>query len=163
MARKTIEGGSIASRAVALLCFAALAFMASRRANPSSTLLLLSAASGFLAAWVFMKTLGVLLYTANSPLRTQYGWAGVKRVMGRGFVMMLPFTVLAMVAEFRLGWNATQAFTSAGIMAASSAMGADMIQLGGRRLPSLLLPMLGAVTFSMLWMAMSSALQVALR
>jgi hypothetical protein len=42
-------------------------------------------------------------------------------------------------------------------------VGADLIRLGGRKLPSFALPMLAALAFSAVWLGLSSTLREAMR
>ena len=163
MTQETNQEGSIFSRAVALFCFGLLGALANRRGNPAVEAALFYGGSALVITWIFLMTLGGLVYATNAPIRRTCGWAGIQRVLGRGFLLIVPFTALALIAEFGLGWHATQAFASAGIMSAGAAVGADLIRLGGRKLPSFALPMLAALAFSAVWLGLSSTLREAMR
>jgi hypothetical protein len=163
MTEEANQEGTVYSRAVALCCFGLLGALANRRGNPGVEAALFCGGSALVFTWIFLKTLGGLVYATNAPIRHTCGWAGIKLALGRGFVLIVPFTVLALIAEFGLGWHATQAFASAGIMSAGAAVGADLIRLGGRKLPSFALPMLAALAFSAVWLGLSSTLREAMR
>jgi hypothetical protein len=163
MTQETNQEGSIVSRAVALCCFGVLGALANRRGNLGVEAAVFCGGSTLVITWIFMKALGGLVYATNAPIRQSCGWTGIKLVLGRGFVLIVPFTVLALIADFGLGWHATQAFATAGIMSAGAAVGADLIRLGGSKLPSFALPMLGALAFSAIWLGLGSTLQAAMR
>lgn len=147
------------TRIAALLCFTVLGALAVHRANPSVLAISCAALAGLVAAGVFLVVLGFLLHETNPPLRGRLGRAGVNDAVGRGFTLLIPFTVLALLADFVLGWDATQAFTSAGVMAAAASLSADLMRQGARKFTGFALPMLGAFGFSMVWMVLGSAVR----
>ena len=77
--------------------------------------------------------------------------------------MMLPFMVMALVAELFLDWNAAQVFTQAGIMACGSVVGAEVVKSSGGKVLHIVAPVAGAFFFSFLWMLLSAAAQAAAR
>ncbi len=147
------------TRIAALLCFTVLGALAVHRTNPSALAISCAALVGLVAAGVFLVVLGFLLHETNPPLRARLGRPGVNDAVGRGFTLLIPFTVLALLADFVLGWDATQAFTSAGVMAAAASLSADLMRQGARKFAGFALPMLGAFGFSMVWMVLSSAMR----
>lgn len=82
--------------------------------------------------------------------------AAVPRSVDEAFVLLLPYALIAALAEGVLGWSAVQAFTSAGLMTAAGLAGAGAIAQGGRPLPNLLLPMLLVLPASMGWMLLAA-------
>lgn len=81
--------------------------------------------------------------------------AGIARAVDAAFVLLLPYALLAALAEGVFGWSAVQAFANAGLMSAAGLAGAGPIALGGRPLPNLLLAAgLGALA-SAAWMTLA--------
>jgi hypothetical protein len=151
------------TRIATLVCFAILGALATRRGNPTALGAAFSAGIGLIAAWAFLVALGFVVHGTNPPIRSRLGRVGVNEAVGRSYVMMVPFTVLALLADFVLGWDATQAFVSAGVMTAGAALAADLMRQGARKFAGFALPMLGAFGFSMVWMALSSTLREAMK
>jgi len=130
-----------------LLCLALLGGLVP--AEGTSWLLVgLSALTGLLAGWVLLLLLGWGLALIGGKVSR----AGVKTAVSRGFLLLVPFTVLALAAEWGLGWQAAGAFTAAGIMTGSTAVGVELAQAGGGKLRSLLLPVLGGAAVTSGWM-----------
>ena len=84
-------------------------------------------------------------------------------------LLLLPFAVLALVAELLLGWNASQTFSSAatrddinyvassaGLMTACGAVGVEVSRRGGGTLRSMLVPTAIAVALAAAWMILST-------
>jgi hypothetical protein len=163
MAEKAAEGGTTINRIVTVLCFAVLGALTTHRMNGSAGFFLASAIGGAAVAWICLSILGWLLGAVNAQILRQHGRLGIHQALGKGFILMFPFTVLALLAELALGWNATQAFTSAGIMTAGAAVGAELIKSGGGKVSSWVLPSLGAVAFSAIWILLSALVRVAWR
>jgi hypothetical protein len=157
------QESSLPSRIAALLCFAMLAGLAAHRGNPSTKSVAIAAIGGLAAAWLCLWLFGRLLYTFNGAVRHKYGWDGIWQAVGRNFVLLIPYTVLALLADTVLGWNATQAFASAGIMTSGAAVGAELVGLGGGKAANMLLPMIGGMGFTMLWMVTGSLLRAVAR
>ena len=97
----------------------------------------------------------LLLLLFNPQARRQSGWSGVSATVSRGFVMLVPFTVLAAVAHFWLHWNAAQLFTSSGLMAVGAATGFEMVRIGGGRVAGALLPTVWFALLALIWMLFS--------
>ena len=157
------QGGGLFSQIVALLCFATLSGLAAYRGNPSTKSIAIATAGGVLAAWVCLWVFGRLLYMFNSKVREAHGWDAVRRLVARNFVMLIPYTVLAILADRVLGWNATLTFASAGIMTSGAAVGAELMGMGGGKIANMVLPVLGGMGFTMLWMLIGSLLRAVAR
>jgi hypothetical protein len=160
MANPTNQGGSSIP---ALLCFATLAGLAAYRANPSLKPVAVAAVGGLAAAWLCLWLFGGLLYSFNGAVRQKVGWKGVRRTVGRNFLLLIPYTVLAILANTLLGWDASLTFASAGIMTSGSAVGAELMGMGGGKLANMLLPVVGGMGFTMFWMAAGSLLRAVAR
>jgi hypothetical protein len=157
------QGGSLAGRVAALLCFATLAGLAAYRGNPSVKPVAIAAIGGLVVAWVCLWLFGRLLYAFNGAVRKKYGWEGVWQAVGRNFVFLVPYTVLALLADTVLGWNASLTFASAGIMTSGGAVGAELAGMGGGKWANMLLPMVGGMGFTLLWMVTGSLLRAVAR
>ncbi|MGA2897285.1 MAG: hypothetical protein ABSE27_06785 [Acidobacteriaceae bacterium] len=160
MANETNQGGSSIP---ALLCFATLAGLAAYRGNPSLKPVAVAAIGGLAAAWLCLWLFGRLLYIFNGAVRQKYGWRGVRQAVGRNFLLIIPYTVLALLADLVLGWNASLTFASAGIMTSGSAVGAELMAKGGGKIANMLLPVCGGMGFTMLWMVIGSLLRAVAR
>jgi hypothetical protein len=88
----------------------------------------------------------------------RHGWRRPAAGVMRGFLLLLPYAVLAFLARSLLGWEATAAFTAAGLMTACAAIGAEVGRLGGSKLTAMLLPMLAGSALSAIWVGATSAL-----
>lgn len=143
----------------AIICFAILGALTGRHINSAAGFMLAYAVFSALIAWVCLTGLAGLLYASNGQVRQQHGWPGVTQAVAKGMLLIFPFTALALIAEVALGWNATLAFTSAGIMTAGAAVGAEMMKLGGGRLVNMILPTLGASGLSSVWIMLSAFVQ----
>jgi hypothetical protein len=104
--------------------------------------------------------LGLLLLTAmltlfNPQARRQHGFRLIAGTVTRGFMLLIPFTVLALATSLWLHWDAAQAFASAGLMAAGAATGGEMTKIGGGRIAGSLLPVLGSMLLALAWMLLS--------
>ncbi len=113
---------------------------------------------GPLLILVGLLPLKLLLGLFNPQARHQAGFRGIRSAIFRGFVMLVPFTVLAAVSDFWLHWNAAQVFASSGLMAAGAAAGYEMIKIGGGRIAGTLLPTLWFALMSAGWMLLASFL-----
>ncbi len=88
----------------------------------------------------------------------RHGWRRTAAGVMRGFLLLIPYAVLAILARSLLGWDATAAFTAAGLMTACAAIGAEIGRLGGRKLTAMLLPMLAGSALSAIWVGATSSL-----
>jgi hypothetical protein len=160
MENPTNRGGSTIP---ALLCFATLAGLAAFRATPTLKPVAVAVIGGLAAAWLCLWLFSRLLYIFNGSVRQKYGWKGVRQAVGRNFLLLIPYTVLAILADRVLGWNVTLTFASAGIMTSGAAVGAELMGMGGGKIANMLLPTLGGMGFTMLWMVASSLLRTVVR
>lgn len=103
--------------------------------------------------WLWLMV--VLLAQFNPEVHRQHGFRAIADAVVHGFVLLVPFVVLALVAGFLLHWQVAQAFTGAGLMAAGAATGGEMTKLGGGRIAGSLLPLLGTLLLSLAWMLLS--------
>ena len=88
----------------------------------------------------------------------RHGWRKTAAGVMRGFLLLIPYAVLAVLARSVLGWDAAAAFTAAGLMTACAAIGAEIARLSGSKLTAMLLPMLAGSALSTIWVGATSAL-----
>ena len=110
-----------------------------------------SCLAGAIAGIVLLAPLRWLLYLANPGVRKEHGYAGIRKAVGAGFLTMVPFALLALVAEVLFGWDALTAFAMAGMMAGSGAAALEVARLGGRTIPNLLIGVVHGFALSMIW------------
>ena len=72
----------------------------------------------------------LVLFTVNFKVGLKGVWAAV----AKGFFLMIPFAVLAVLAEMVLRWNAVQAFASVGLMSAGGAAGMELAKINGKQM-----------------------------
>ncbi|MDD3654202.1 MAG: hypothetical protein PHO01_08480 [Desulfotomaculaceae bacterium] len=109
--------------------------------------LLLSLAVGLLA----VKLLLVLLNMANPNLRLDNGQFAHDAVSA-GMLFMIPFTVLAVLAQFVLSWNAVMPFASAAIMTSAATAGTEVMKKGAQGIKNVIIPSVVAFLLSTGWM-----------
>jgi hypothetical protein len=121
---------------------------------------LVFAVLGTLLGVVGLSLLALLLAHFNSETRRRHGFPAIGGAVAQGFVLLVPFAVLAAVVWFWLRWDAAQTFAVAGLMAAGAATGGEMAKIGadGGRL----LPLLWSVLLSLVWMLLSIAVSGAI-
>jgi hypothetical protein len=137
---------------LAPICYGVMAWLLARRLPVGALGTILVVLAGFVLGLVATLFLRVLMTVCNLQLSRQPG-ARVARAASDGALVLLPFTVLAVLAELLLGWSALQAFASAGTMASAAAMGAAAIKQGGGRWANTLLPSLGGMALAAMWIA----------
>jgi len=109
--------------------------------------ILLSLAVGLLT----VKLLIILFNMANPKLLATAGqFAG--EAVGAGMLFMIPFTVLAVLAQFLLGWNAVMPFASAAIMTSVATAGTEVMKKGAQGMKNVLIPSVVAFLLSTGWM-----------
>jgi hypothetical protein len=141
---------------VAGACFLVLAALTGRHIGAGFGPVLIFTPVGLLLAVGFVAVLGMLLYAANGRARAQVGGPAFVTALSQSLLMLLPFTVLAAVAEIALGWNAVQPFMTAGVMTAAGFAGAEAMRLGGGRLTNAIVPALAGLAFTSLWLMLST-------
>ncbi len=140
-----------APRIVPLLCFALLGGLTARRGDTATAIT--ATALSLLTGWLALVVLGWLLAASSKGM----GLREARRAVTRGFLLLIPFTLLALVADLGLGWDSAGAFACAGIMTSSTAVGAEMAGGGGRGPASVVLTLLFGTALSALWITCISA------
>ena len=67
-------------------------------------------------------------------------------------LVTVTFTVLAVLAQLLLGWNAVMPFASAAIMTASAAAGTEVMKKGAQGIKNVMIPSALAFVLSTGWM-----------
>ena len=134
------------------LCFALLGGLMARHIMPDPAVIVGGMVAGVVFQAVGLGYLTWLLWVFNPAVRREYGFRGVSVAVAHGFMLLFPFTVLALLAEMVLGWQAIQAFCSAGIMAGTATAGAEIAKLGGGRIRSMAIPALWGMVMTTAWM-----------
>jgi hypothetical protein len=99
-----------------------------------------------------------LLKAVNTGLAKSVGPAFARDASARGLVFMIPFTVLALLAFFVLGWQAIMPFAAAAITTSAASAGTELIKQGGHPLKNVIVPSLLGMVFSTGWMLILSLL-----
>ncbi len=74
-----------------------------------------------------------------------------RQAAGTGMLMLIPFVVLAAAAELLLGWNASVAFASAGLMTSGGATAVEARRQGAGGLGVALIPAMAAALLATGW------------
>lgn len=135
-----------------VLAFAAFGALVGTRISANlvavAAAVIIGALFAFLAAHVLVLVLGLV--------HPHLGADKVHEAAAIGLLLLLPFAVLALAAELLLGWNASQVFSSAGLMTACGAVGVELGRRGGTGLRSVLLPTVIAFLLSAAWVSLSA-------
>lgn len=109
-----------------------------------------------LAGGVFGAAAGAILGAA-AGLGARGPRAGAGRELAAGgIVMLVPFVVLAAAAEILLGWSASVAFASAGLMTSGGAIGVEVVRRGGQGRRATLVPVVAAALLATAWTAIAA-------
>jgi len=139
-----------------LSCFALLAWLNGRYVGSGAGQVALYTLLGLVLITICLAGLAGLVLVVNAPLRQSLGYMGAWDAVARGFLTVIPFTVLALLADLAFGWNAATAFMQAAIMTSGAAVGAEVMRRSGQKLTYMIVPMAGAFAFSIAWIAFSA-------
>lgn len=135
-----------------VLAFAAFGGLVGWRMGASA----LSSGAGVVAGAAFAFAGTYLLVLALTLAHPGLGRAAVLEAAATGFLLILPFAILALAAELLLGWKASQVFSSSGLMTACGAVGVEVARRGGGKLRSMLVPTVTAFLLSTAWVVLST-------
>lgn len=127
------------------------------KAELKITTLLLSVLISLVIGLLAVNLLIAAFNSSNAPLRQDNGQFA-REAVGTGMLFMIPFTVLAVLAQFALGWNAVMPFASAAIMTASATSGTEVMKRGAQGIKNVMLPSVLAFVFSTMWMILAGML-----
>lgn len=114
----------------------------------------------FLSLVVGLLAVNLLIMTfnaGNAALRENSS-SFAREAVGNGMLFMIPFTVLAVLAKFILGWDAVMPFASAAIMTAAAAAGTEVMKKGAQGIKNVLIPSALAFVLSTGWMMLTGIL-----
>lgn len=100
----------------------------------------------------------VVIFNNLNPHLSNVSQSSTQDAVARGMLFMIPFTVLAVLAKFGLGWDAIMPFLSSGITTAMASSGSEIMKEGGRGAKNLILPSIFAFLISTIWMLILSIL-----
>ena len=144
------------TRSLTLLCFGLLgALTGSSGLDGSAGLLVVCFVAAWLFGWLSLLLVGIPLRLFFYGVVTKGGSHAIGDCLNRGFLPLLPFTVLALMADLLLGWNATSAFASAGIMFSGGATASALAKADPEHPPGFLrslIPALAAAAISFCWL-----------
>lgn len=146
----------IAYAGIVLACFAILSWLNGRYVGSGAGEVAAYTVIGLLIAAACLAGLAALTLLAEPSLRQGAGYAGGLDAVARGFLIAIPFTLLALLADLAFGWNAATAFIQAAIMTSGAAVGTELARRGEPKLRYMLICMGGAFAFSIIWIAYSA-------
>ena len=106
---------------------------------------------GLAVGVLFGLLVGVAMVVALRVAHPHLATEALLEAVGTGLLLILPFAALAATAEILFGWNASQAFSSAGLMTAAAAVGVEAGRRGGGGLRGMLFPAIGAFLLVTAW------------
>jgi len=133
------------------LAFGLFGYLAARRFTAIPLGLLGGAVLGAVAGFVLLGPMRWVLWLANPAVRKEHGYKGVGRAVGTGFAGLVPFALLAFLAEMSLGWDALSAFAIAGLMAGATGAGLEVSRLGGKPVLNLVLGAALGFGLALIW------------
>ena len=137
----------------AYLCFAVLGLLIPfSKSDVQAVALLLSVLLALAVGLLFVKLLIILLNSGNPALRAETAGRFAPETVSAGLLFMIPFTVLAGLAQVFLNWAAVMPFASAAIMTAAATAGTEVMEKGARGIKNVLIPSGLAFVFSTGWM-----------
>lgn len=136
----------------AYLCFVIFGGLAPfTRAEVKVTTALLSVLLALVVGVLTVNLLVMLLAAANRSLNeSSQGFAG--EAVSTGMLFMIPFTVLAVLARFGLGWDAVMPFATAAMMTAAATAGTEVMRMGAQGIKNVMIPSILVFVLSTGWM-----------
>jgi hypothetical protein len=145
----------IAYGLIILACFAILSWLNGRYVGSGAGQVATYTLIGLLLAVLCLAGLAGLLLAASPHLRAS-GFSSSWDTVARGFLIVIPFTLLALLADLAFGWNAATAFIQASIMTSGAAVGVELMRGSGQKIRYMIAPMAGAFVFAIIWIAFSA-------
>jgi len=157
------QNQGIAMRIVASLlvlgCFAVLAWLNGRVVGEGAGQVAIYTAIGFALTLLGVAAVTGLNLAADPGTLGPWGYGAVWGAVVRGFLVVLPFTVMALLAQLVYDWPAAQAFIQASIMTGGAAAGAEVMRQAGRKTRYLVVSTIVAFVFSGVWVVFTYAFQ----
>ena len=157
------QSQSIARRILASLlvvvCFAVLAWLNGRVVGDGAGQVAIYTVMGLVLALLGVAAITGLNLAADAAALGSWGYGAVWGAVVRGFLVVLPFTVMALLAQLAYDWPAAQAFIQASIMTGGAAAGADLMRQAGRKTRYLVVSTIVAFIFAGVWVVFTYAFQ----
>ncbi len=150
------SGERIASGILVLVCFAVLSWLNGRYAASGAGDIALFTILGLCLSVLGLAALTGIVLVCDPALR-RAGFTGAAGAVARGYLTVIPFTVLGLLAELVFKWHAAPAFLQAAIMTSGAAVGMEVARLAGRsKIRFMIACTGGGFAFSMAWILSSS-------
>lgn len=133
-----------------VILFAAFGYISAAQKEKEWLLVGIAIALGILTVFILQQ---LLKWSGGTVTNSS---AIAADALEKGVLFMIPFVVLALLADLWLGWHSAQAFFSSGLTAVAISSGAWMLKNGGHRLGSIIVPMIWALSCSAAWMLITS-------
>jgi len=145
----------IAYTGTVLTCFAVLSWLNGRYVGSGAGEVAVYTILGLVIAAACLFGLAALNLAAEPSLRSTGGLPGSWDMVARGYLLSLPFAMLALLADLAFGMYAATAFMQAAIMTSGAAVGVELSRRAGSKLKYMLICMGGAFAFSIIWIIYS--------
>lgn len=132
-------------------CFAVLAWLNGRLVGDGAGQVALYTIIGLVLALLGVAAVTGVNLAADPGVLRSWGYGAVWGAVVRGFLVVLPFTAMALLAELAYDWVAAQAFVQASIMTSGAAAGAELMRQAGRKTRYLIVSTVVAFVFSGVW------------
>ena len=146
----------IAYSGIVLACFAILSWLNGRYVGTGAGEVAAYTFIGLFLAAACLCGLAALNLAADPSLRSSGGFSAAWDVVARGYLLAIPFTLLALLSELVFGWYAATAFIQAAIMTSGAAVGVELSRRAGPKMRYMIICMGGAFAFSIIWIAYSA-------
>jgi hypothetical protein len=144
---------------VVVACLAVLAWLNGRLVGSGAGQVALYTVLGLVLALLGLAALAGLNLAADRSVLGPWGYGAVWGLVARGFLVILPFTLLALLTELVYGWQAAPAFIQASIMTSGAATGAELMRRAGRKTRYVIVSMMVAFVLCAAWTVFSYVFQ----
>jgi len=114
--------------------------------------LLLSVLIAIVVGLIAVYLLIIMFNTVNPALSQSSENQFAREAVAAGMLFVIPFSVLAVIAQILLGWNAVMPFASTAIMTAAATAGTEVMKRGAQGIKNVLIPSGLAFVLSTGWM-----------
>ncbi len=121
------------------------------KAELSIITLLVSILVALVVGFMAVNMLIIAFNSGNAALTAVNGQFA-REAVASGMLFMIPFTVLAILAQVVLGWDAVMPFASAAVMTAATSAGSEVMKMGAQGIKNVMIPSGLAFLLSTGWM-----------
>ncbi len=118
----------------------------------------LSIVSALVVGVLNVKLLILVFKRLNPLLRREMTDSFPAEAVSAAMLFMIPFTVLASLAQLLLDWNGVMPFASAAMMTVTATAGTEVMKKGAQGIKNVIVPSGVAFVLSTLWMLMAGLL-----